>query len=115
MAKSYFDEDSTRHSLIAALRSRSLDVTTSLEAGMNACADEAQLTFAASCDRVLVTANVGDFSILHSGWLQTGRTHAGILVIQQQRDSTGEMVRRILRFHSSGPDLRNRLYFLSNF
>jgi len=39
----------------------------------------------------------------------------GILIIPQQRYSTGEIVRRILRLNSSGFDLAGGIYYLSNF
>jgi hypothetical protein len=115
MVKFYFDEDSTQHRLIAALRSRALDVATSLDAGMNARDDEAQLIFAAEQARVLVSANASDFALLHREWMKRGRSHSGILIVPQQRYSTGEVVRHMLRFSSSGVLFRNGLYYLSNF
>jgi hypothetical protein len=82
---------------------------------MNARDDESHLIFASSQDRVLVSANVRDFVLLHRKWLELGRPHGGVLLIQQQRYSTGEIVRRILRVASSRIDLTNGLFYLSNF
>jgi hypothetical protein len=115
VVKFYFDEDSAQHRLIAALRSRAIDVVTSLEAGMNARDDESHLTLAASQGRILVSANVRDFASLHREWLEQNRSHSGILIVPQQRYSTGEIVRRLLRVASSGIDLTSGLYYLSNF
>ena len=115
MLRLYFDEDSTRHRLVAALRSRAMDVTTSLDAGMNARDDEAQLIFASAQSRVVVSANARDFAALHHHWQRAGRSHSGILIIPQQRYSTGEIVRRSLRLASSNCDLTNGIYDLSNF
>ena len=82
---------------------------------MNARDDESHLIFASSQGRVLVSANVRDFVLLHREWLELGRPHGGVLLIQQQRYSTGEIVRRILRVASSRIDLTNGLFYLSNF
>ena len=72
---------------------------------MNARDDESQLTLASMQGRVAVSANARDFASLHREWLERGRSHFGILIIPQQRYSTGEIVRRILRLNSSGFDL----------
>jgi hypothetical protein len=113
--KFYFDEDSTQHRLIAALQSHAVDVVTSLGAGMNARDDQTQLKFASENARVLVSSNGSDFAALHREWLEQGRVHSGILIIPQQRYSTGEIVRRIVRLTSSKFELTNGLYYLSNF
>ena len=113
--KFYFDEDSAQHRLIAALRSHSIDVVTSLDAGMNARDDESQLNHAVAWGRVLVSANACDFASLYGEWAEQGRSHFGVLIIPQQRYSTGEIVRRMLRLSSSRFDMTNGLYYLSNF
>jgi Domain of unknown function (DUF5615) len=113
--KFYFDEDSAQHRLTAALRSRAIDVVSSLDAGMNARDDEAQLLFSSAHCRVLVSSNASDFAALHRQWQEQGRSHSGILIIPQQRYSTGEIVRRMLRLASSRFDLTNGIYYLSNF
>ena len=115
MLKFYFDEDSAHHRLVAALRSHALDVVTFLEAGLNGRDDETQLVFASRHVRILVSANVSDFAALHREWIERGRTHSGILIIPQQRYSTGEIVRRLLRLNSSKIDIANGFYYLSNF
>ena len=113
--KFYFDEDSAQRRLIAALRSHAIDVVTSLEAGMNARDDESHLILAASQGRVLVSANARDFASLHREWLEQSQSHCGVLIIPQQRYSTGEIVHGLLRVASSGIDLTGGLYYLSNF
>ena len=65
--------------------------------------------------RVLISANAGDFASLHREWLARNRLHSGILIIPQQRYSTGEIVRRMLRVASSGFDMAGGIYYLSNF
>lgn len=73
MAQFYFDEDSAQQRLIVALRSRGLDIATSLDAGMNTRDDESQLVFASAQGRILVSANASDFAALHREWLEQGR------------------------------------------
>jgi predicted nuclease of predicted toxin-antitoxin system len=113
--KFYFDEDSVQHRLVATLRSHSLDVVTSLDVGMNARDDESHLILAAAENRILVSANTCDFTALHHAWIEHGRLHSGILIIPQQRYSTGEIVRRMVRLDASGFDFASGIYFLSNF
>jgi hypothetical protein len=115
VVKFYFDEDSAQHRLIAALRSHSIDVVTSFDAGMNARDDESHLIQATAQGRVLVSANARDFASLHRKWVEQDRLHGGVLIIPQQRYSTGEIVRRMLRLSSSRFDLTSGLYYLSNF
>ncbi len=113
--KFYFDEDSAQHRLVAALRSHAIDVTTFLDSGMKARDDESQLMLASAQGRILVSANTRDFAALHCEWLERGRSHSGILIIPQQRYSTGEIVRRFLRLTTSGLELSGGIYYLSNF
>jgi predicted nuclease of predicted toxin-antitoxin system len=113
--KFYFDEDSGQRRLIAALRSHGIDVVTSHDAGMNARDDESHLKLAAEEGRILVSANARDFALLHRRWLEQGRSHFGVLIIPQQRYSTGEIVRRMVRLTSSRFGMASGLYYLSNF
>jgi len=115
MVTFYFDEDSAQYRLIAALRSRGFDVASSLDTGMNARDDEAQLLVASTHARMLVSSNARDFAVLHHEWQKQRRAHSGILIIPQQRYSTGEIVRRMLRLVSSRFDVANGIYYLSNF
>ncbi len=115
MIKVYLDEDMSRHQLVGALRARGFDVSTSFEAGMNGRSDDSQLSFASSEGRLILTANARDFGQLHVDWLGRGRTHSGIMLVPQQRYSTGEVVRRLLRAAASGLKEPSGLYYLSNF
>ena len=115
MVRFYFDEDSAQHRLVGALRSHAIDVMTSLDAGMNSRSDESHLTLAAAQGRILVTAHARDFASLHREWMKQARSHFGILIIPQQRYSTGEIVSRMLRVASSGLELTGGLSYLSNF
>lgn len=69
-----------------------MDVTSFLDSGMSARDDESQLILAGAQSRILVSANARDFASLHREWLERGRPRSGILIIPQQRYSTGEIV-----------------------
>ena len=111
----YVDEDAVDKDLIQALRARGVDVITALEAGMIERQDEEQLEYAAVQKRVLYSFNVRDFYRLHTDFLARGRSHAGIILAQQQRYSVGEQMRRLLRLIAtkSAEGMRNQVEFLS--
>jgi len=91
----YFDEDADARSLIAALRQDGFDCLTVREARRERPTDEEQLVYATSQNRVIYTKNVGDFARLHAGWLEAGRTHAGIIVLSGQRTSISAQLRAL--------------------
>jgi hypothetical protein len=115
MLQLYLDEDSMDQTLVRALRARGVDVLTALEAGMIERDDADHLAYATARGRVLCTFNVGDFHRLHSDYLARGRSHAGIVLMVQQRESVGEQMRRLLRLVSSetAESFRGRAEFLS--
>jgi hypothetical protein len=57
---------------------------------------------------------VGDFHQIRAEWTSTGRGHAGIILAQQKRYSTGEQIRRLVRLIGSLTDeaMKNREEFL---
>ena len=111
----YCDEDSMRHALVAALRARGMDVTTALEDNMVDRKDGEHLDHATRHDRVLFSFNRGDFYRLHTEYLMQGKTHAGIILANQQHYGVGELMRRILRLAAakSPEEMRNHIEFLS--
>lgn len=111
----YLDEDSMRHSLVHALRSRGVDVHTALEAGLIGTPDEEHLKYATNQGRVLYSFNVGDFFALHSIWIAQSQHHTGVVLAQQQQYSVREQLRRLLRLISatSAKQMKNHVEFLS--
>jgi len=109
------DEDSMDHDLVRALRARGVDVTTALDEGMIDRDDEEHLDCAARQGRTLYSFNRGDFYRLHTRWLEAGKSHAGIILAQQQHYSVGEQLRRLLRLMAvkSPDDMRDGVEFLS--
>jgi hypothetical protein len=111
----YFDEDSMDHNLVRALQVRGMDVTTALDQNMIDRADEEHLDYATRQRRVLFSFNRGDFYALHTKYLSQGKSHAGIILANQQHYSVGELMRRILRLSAtrSPEEMQNWLEFLS--
>jgi len=110
----YVDEDAMDGDLVRGLRSRGIDLVTAADAGMIRRKDEEHLSFATLQGRALYSFNVGDFHEIHTEWTATGRGHAGIILAQQKRYSTGEQIRRLLRLIGSlsGEAMKNREEFL---
>ncbi len=110
----YLDEDAQRTSLVRALRARQIDVLTANESKMVGVSDTEQLAFVASKNRVMFTFNRGDFVQLHMEYLNSGRSHAGIIVSDQLE--IGVIIRRLLRLLDarSAEQMQDWLEFLSN-
>jgi hypothetical protein len=87
--------------LVRSLRSRGIDVVTAADAGMLRRKDEEHLSWATARGRALYSFNVGDYHEIHAEWISAGRSHAGIILSQQKRYSTGEQIRRLLRLIGS--------------
>jgi hypothetical protein len=100
--------------LVRGLRSRGIDVVTAADVQMINRADEEHLARATKEGRALYSFNVGDFHEIHTNWIATGRSHAGLILAQQQRYSLGEQIRRLLRLIGSvtAETMRNREEFL---
>lgn len=111
----YLDEDSMRQALVQGLRARGVDVMTALEADMINRTDEEHLDYATAQGRVLYSFNVGDFYHLHTAFMGRGKSHAGMILLRQQRYSVGEQMRRLLKLMTahSTEEMRNHVEFLS--
>jgi hypothetical protein len=110
----YVDEDAMDGDVVRGLRPRGIDVVTAAEAGMIRRQDEDHLRLATVQGRALYSFNVGDFHEIHTSWTTSGKSHCGIVLTQQQRYSTGEQIRRLLRLIGSlsAETMRNREEFL---
>ncbi|MBI4203354.1 MAG: DUF5615 family PIN-like protein [Chloroflexi bacterium] len=98
------------------LRAQGIDVLTTSEAGKRRTPDDQQLAFATEQGRVIFTSDVKDFNRLHNEWVRSNRHHAGIVLLHNQRTSTGAQTRAFLRLmaeHTS-ETMRDRVEFLDN-
>lgn len=111
----HLDEDLEAHAFVRALRGRGVDVTTTGEQNLTESSDEAQLLWAMTEGRAILTYNATDFCRLHQQFLADGRHHAGIIIAEQQRHSVGEMMRSVLRLMAEleAESLTDRLEFLN--
>jgi hypothetical protein len=113
----YHDEDRLDSGLVAAFRRNGIDLVTAFESGMAGRTDEEHLVFAAGRSMVLYSANVRDFARLHFEWIDSGRTHAGIVLCPSHKWSIGDQLRTMLRLRAelSAQQMVNRLEYLSGF
>jgi len=111
----YIDEDAMDKDLVQALRARGLDVITALDARMIERSDDEHLDYATAQGCVLYSFNVGDFYRLHTAYMAQGKSHAGIILAQQQRYSVGEQMRRLLKLIAtkSVEQMKSEAEFLS--
>jgi predicted nuclease of predicted toxin-antitoxin system len=97
----YLDEDSMDQRLVRALQARGMDVTSALDQQMINRADGDHLDYATQQGRVLFSFNRGDFYELHTQYMLEAKSHAGIILANQQQHSIGEQMRRILRLSAT--------------
>ena len=110
----YMDDDIAMKPTIAALRTRGVEIAASDAFGMRGRADESHLAF---CDLHYESRGdrqPTDFGRLHNRWLTAGRTHAGIVIVDQ-RTSIGDQIRGLAAIHDqvSRQELADHLCFLS--
>jgi len=109
MAISFHLDENVSYAVARGLRRRHVDVTTASESGMQGDSDEAQLRFATTAGRVLVTHDA-DLLVL----AQRGQEHAGIAYCDQERRHVGPIVRALLRLWQTREpgDMTNRVEFI---
>lgn len=97
-------------SVAEALQSRGIDAAAAAATpALRGMADVDLLTFAAAEGYVLVTKNVGDFSLLHARWLAEGRSHAGVVFSNPKRFDRaslaypGALIEALVRFTKGSP------------
>lgn len=101
--------------LARMLRDRGIDCLTAIEAGNLGQSDEAQLTYATSQGRVLLTFDREDFLALATQWAERGRPHAGLILSRQ--GSASELLRPLLHLIAlrGEEDLHNHILWLQNY
>ena len=101
--------------LAANLRNREYDCVSAREIGNELLTDEAQLAFAASENRTLLTHNTQDFVPIFEAWWYAERNHSGVVVSQQI--PLGELQRRVMRLLDTitADEMQNNLRNLAEF
>jgi uncharacterized protein with PIN domain len=108
MLKFHLDEH-VPNALANGLRQHGVDVTTTADAGLLNAGDPAQLAYAATEGRVIITHD-DDFLRLHAA----GTTHGGIAYCHQNKYSVGELLPLLLLMNAcySADDMLGRVEFL---
>ncbi len=109
-----FTDEDVYGAVAIALRNSGYDAISTPEANRLGENDEAQLVWATSENRVLVTFNVGHFAKLHRDWMERDRSHAGIVVSAQRQ--IGDILGRLFHLARSleRDVMGNRLEFLGD-
>jgi predicted nuclease of predicted toxin-antitoxin system len=107
----YLDECIDRR-LADRLRALGVDLETVAEAAAAGSSDEAQLVYASSRGRVLLSQNQIDFRRLHAAFVRAGRPHGGIAIVPQTvpLERLERRVRLLLDWIGTFPDPRSRLF-----
>lgn len=113
----YFDDDCADSRLVRGQRMAGFEVTTSGVEGMFGSLDSEHLDWAAGAECVLISSNVKDFERLSSELLSRGLSHAGILLIHQNRYSLGERLSALLTFchEVDRSNARDRVFYIRDF
>ena len=107
----YLDECIDRL-VVDDLRRRGFDVLTALEAGRGQFPDQAQIEYATSVGRVILSFNRMDFRRLHLAFVQTGRPHGGIIVLPQTRSIPRRQIRAALLLEWFGITVSNHSHLM---
>jgi len=86
------------------------------EEGRLSASDVGQLEFAAGNEWVLVSHNIKDFARLHAAWMSQGRTHHGMILVQQDKFAMGEQLRRLQKVLTQKEEhgMQNELVYLTS-
>ncbi len=81
---------------------------------MSGASDAEHLAYASARGLAIVTTDEADFARLNKEFGESGREHAGIIVMKQQRYGRGEQIRRLRRLieEVTAEALHNRVEYL---
>jgi hypothetical protein len=110
----YLDDDSARTLLVRLLTSAGHDVQTPADAGTTSLSDPEHLTHTITNDRVLLSGNHDDFSVLHHLVIRSGGHHPGVFVVRKDNDRARDLsprgvVNAIKNFMASGLPIADQL------
>jgi hypothetical protein len=114
----YLDDCADDDALAAHLRLAGHRVHTPRIAGTSGLSDREHLDYAALHNYTLLTKDPDDFIGLHDQWQTTNRTHSGILLIYEDKEtsknmSRAEIVAAINNLIASGVPITNAIHVLN--
>jgi len=115
----YLDDDSASRQLSQVLRNAGHHVSTPADLGTFGAPDPVHLTRAIRDDRVFLTRNARDFTLLHDLVRASGGGHPGILLLHLDNDPTRDLTPRgiataIARIEATGVPISNELHLLNH-
>jgi predicted nuclease of predicted toxin-antitoxin system len=107
----YLDEDVFKD-VAPALRARGFDAISVHELGHYGWSDVEHLACAAAEGRAIFTFDASDYIALHRGYLDEGKSHAGIIVSKQH--SIRETLHRLLDLLNrvTAAEMQNQLWWI---
>jgi hypothetical protein len=110
----FFTDEDMAAVIAVRLRTLGFDAISTPEANRRGSLDEDQLSWAAHEGRAIITCNASDFASLHTAWLASGRSHAGIIIARQ--GPAGMVLRQLQNLAATldAAAMIDRLEFLSN-
>ena len=108
----YFDEDVSAE-VVENLRQRGFDVLCARDASLLSRDDDAQLAFAISQGRTLVTHNRHDFEVRRQRYVESGPGHFGI-IIAKRRPRSAHVVRKLLTLldRMTSEEIKDQLQYI---
>ncbi len=115
----FLDAHLSGRRIATALRDRGHDVRSAdEERALDGCADESILELTSGEGRILVTCDVKDFARITRRWAESGRVHAGCILIPGiDHGAIGAVLRAVeaaLAAHPQQEDWRGRTVFTSH-
>lgn len=115
----YLDDDSARSLLVKLLVRAGHDVQIPADANTTGVTDPEHLIYSLTNDRVLLSGNHHDFSVLHDLVLRSTGHHPGILVVRKDNDLARDLSPRgielaIRNLVASGMPLADQLIVLNH-
>jgi predicted nuclease of predicted toxin-antitoxin system len=110
----FFTDTHIAKAVAIQLRDQGIDVVRSEEVGMATASDLELLAYASQEGRVLLSCD-DDFRTLHFTWMAQGKSHTGIIKLDQEKhcQNIGRIVKLVALFHAlvdDPVDCYNRYY-----
>ena len=108
------------HQIAEQLRKRGCDVQAVTHSPLEQTPDEPLVEIAVEQRRALVTNNVGDFAPINQRWMQSGRSHNGLIYTSdssrpRDRGAFGSLIEALAEFldaHPADDALRDGIHWL---